>query len=197
MSSARLLGALVPVSLFVIAAVGAWWVLREERRNPTSYTRKSAAAVPARTPMYLGGEPTPEEWEGMATAGREAYDTAVLNAAEVGSVETLQVADKIFERFGGAVGIDDLIGGAIEKDDGVQDGEQEGMHAEFGGDQRKDGRSVGSMGGTIPEVALPTEIPSDPVRISSKGQLYIHKHILLLLTLSQIAKDVPPLVGAS
>lgn len=98
MSSARLLGALVPVSLFVIAAVGAWWVLREERRNPTSYTRKSAAAVPARTPMYLGGEPTPEEWEGMTTAGREAYDTAVLNAAEVDEDAARRAGEVAVER---------------------------------------------------------------------------------------------------
>lgn len=97
MSSARLLGALVPVSLLLIAAVGAWWVLREERRNPTSYTRK-AAAVPARTPMYLGGEPTPEEWEGMTAAGQEAYDTAVLNAAEAAEDAVRRAGEQKLER---------------------------------------------------------------------------------------------------
>lgn len=98
MSSARLLGALVPVSLLVIAAVGTWWVLREERRNPTSYTRKSAAAVPGRTPMYLGGEPTPEEWEGMTTAGQEAYDTAVLNASEAAEDAVRRAGEQKLER---------------------------------------------------------------------------------------------------
>lgn len=67
MSSARLLGAVVPVVLLLAAAVGALWVRRQERRAPSSFTRRSDGMA---------------VWRSMSTSEQEAYDTAVLNAAQ-------------------------------------------------------------------------------------------------------------------
>ncbi|GGW56401.1 hypothetical protein GCM10010503_36910 [Streptomyces lucensis JCM 4490] len=86
MSAARLGGALVPVSLLVIAVVGIWWVLRQERRRPSSHARRGV-------PVHLGGEPSPEEWRQMSTEAQGAYDTAVLNAAESAETTAARSAD--------------------------------------------------------------------------------------------------------
>ncbi|MGI5398330.1 hypothetical protein ACQEVG_02495 [Streptomyces sp. CA-135486] len=86
MSAARLIGALVPVSLLVISAVGTWWVLRQERRRPSSYTRRGV-------PVHLGGEPSLEEWRQMSTEAQAAYDTAVLDTAESAEATAARLVD--------------------------------------------------------------------------------------------------------
>lgn len=43
MSASRLVLAL-PALVLLFAAVGCWWMLRQERRRPTSYTRTGSAA---------------------------------------------------------------------------------------------------------------------------------------------------------
>ncbi|MER5463042.1 hypothetical protein ABT010_20635 [Streptomyces sp. NPDC002668] len=87
MSAARLIGALVPVSLLVISAVGTWWVLRQERRRPSSYARRGV-------PVRLGGEPSLEEWRQMSTTAHSTYDnTAVLDAAESAEATAARLVD--------------------------------------------------------------------------------------------------------
>lgn len=88
MSAARVLGVLLPL-VFLVAAAGIPLMLWWERKRPTAYTR---------TPMHLGGEPTLAEWQGMTTAGQEAYDTAVLNASEAAEGAARRAAEQRLER---------------------------------------------------------------------------------------------------
>lgn len=66
MSSSVLLWVALPL-IYLVAAVGLWSTLRRERRAPTSYTRRMQAH---------------EAWQAMSAAQQEAYDEAVLDAAE-------------------------------------------------------------------------------------------------------------------
>ncbi|WP_326650618.1 hypothetical protein [Streptomyces sp. NBC_01750] len=86
MSGVRLIWALVPVSLLVISAVGTWWVLRQERRRPSSYPRRGV-------PVHLGGEPSLEEWRQMSTEAQGAYNAAVLDAAESAGATAARLVD--------------------------------------------------------------------------------------------------------
>lgn len=70
MSSSVLLGAALPL-IYLVAAVGVWWSLRRERREPTSYTRR---------PEVLA------RWRAMSAAEQEAHDNAALAAAESAEV---------------------------------------------------------------------------------------------------------------
>jgi hypothetical protein len=85
MSAARLVGAFVPVLLLVIAGVGTWWVLRQERRE-SSYARRGV-------PVELGGEPSLEEWRQMSTKAQAAYDNSVLDAAESADATAARMAE--------------------------------------------------------------------------------------------------------
>lgn len=71
MSADRLPGALLPLlyllAVLVLSAVGVVWAVRQERRNPTSYSRRPEVV---------------ESWRVMSAAQQEAYDNAVLDAAE-------------------------------------------------------------------------------------------------------------------
>ncbi|MFE6412640.1 hypothetical protein ACFVOR_37535 [Streptomyces sp. NPDC057837] len=78
MSAARILGASIPAVLLLIALFGTWWVVRQERRKPTSYTRQ---------------EPSPAQWRAMSTVEQEAYDNAVLDAAEAAEVAVRRAVD--------------------------------------------------------------------------------------------------------
>lgn len=69
MSAARILGVLLPLVLLV-AAAGIPWMLRRERRHPTSYSRRP------------GGDQVLAVWRSMPAVEQEAADTAVLNAQE-------------------------------------------------------------------------------------------------------------------
>lgn len=76
----RLPGVFLPLlyvlAVLVLSAVGAVWVLRREREDPSSYSRLGV-------PVHLPGEgPSPEEWAGMSTEEQEAWDNASLDAAE-------------------------------------------------------------------------------------------------------------------
>ncbi|MFG2970884.1 hypothetical protein ACGFZS_47210 [Streptomyces sp. NPDC048288] len=67
MSAARLIGAAVPLTLLLIGVLGAVWVRRQERLEPSSFTRRpDGLAV----------------WRSMSVSEQEAYDTAVLDAAQ-------------------------------------------------------------------------------------------------------------------
>lgn len=74
MSDARLVGSALPVLLLVAALVGCWWVVREERRSPSSYTRR---------PSGPAGEP----------GGAVGDDNAVPNAAEAAEVAAARAAE--------------------------------------------------------------------------------------------------------
>jgi hypothetical protein len=75
MSADRLPGALLPLlyllALLVMSAAGVVWVVREERRNPSAYSRR---------PEVL------ESWRAMSTEAQEAHDNAELDAAEAAEV---------------------------------------------------------------------------------------------------------------
>lgn len=84
MSAARLVGASVPVLLFVIAVAGtAWWLWRERRGEEAA----------RRVPVELGGEPSLEEWRAMPAAAQEAYDNSVLDAAESAERASARMAE--------------------------------------------------------------------------------------------------------
>lgn len=70
MPAARVLGASIPLFLLLAAVVGAWWVVREERRNPSSYPERAAR----RSDL--------EGWDALSTQEQEAADTAALDLAE-------------------------------------------------------------------------------------------------------------------
>ncbi|MGW0556049.1 hypothetical protein ACWDZ6_17880 [Streptomyces sp. NPDC002926] len=86
MSAARLIGALIPVSLLVISGVGTWWVLRQERSRPSSFTRRGV-------PVHLGGKPSLEEWRQMSTKTHGANDTALLDTAESAEATAARLVD--------------------------------------------------------------------------------------------------------
>lgn len=69
MSVDRLPGLILPL-VFLIALAGIPWMLRRERRRPSPYTH---------SPEYLRAAAT---WSQKSTAEQEAYDNAVLDAAE-------------------------------------------------------------------------------------------------------------------
>ncbi|MEV4615267.1 hypothetical protein AB0K43_22165 [Kitasatospora sp. NPDC049258] len=75
MSDVRLICAMVPVLLLLASAVGTWWVLRQERRRPSSYARHGV-------PVHLGDAPSQEQWRQMSANARKAADTAVSGPAE-------------------------------------------------------------------------------------------------------------------
>lgn len=84
MSAARILGALLPLVL-LIAAAGIPWMLRRERRHPTSYTRRPA------------GDPVMRAWRSMSGVEQGAADTAVLNAQEAAE-DAVRRAAEVRER---------------------------------------------------------------------------------------------------
>lgn len=69
--------------LLLIALVGTLWVVRQERRRPTSYTRQ---------------EPSPAQWRAMSAVEQEAYDNAVLDAAEAAEVAVRRAVDAQVQR---------------------------------------------------------------------------------------------------
>jgi hypothetical protein len=75
MSADRLPGALLPLlyllAVLVLSAGGFVWAVRQERRNPTSYSRR---------PEVLAS------WRAMSAAQQEAHDNAALDAAEAAEV---------------------------------------------------------------------------------------------------------------
>lgn len=84
----RVPGLILPL-IYLVAGVGVWWALRRERREPTSYTQ---------TPMSSGGMPTLAEWRAMSTAEQEAYDNAVLDAAEAAEEAVRRAVDAQVQR---------------------------------------------------------------------------------------------------
>ncbi|MFD5848315.1 hypothetical protein [Streptomyces chartreusis] len=54
-------------AVLAVSAVGTWWVIRREHRDPSSFTRR---------PDVLA------EWRAMSAAEQEAADTASLDLAE-------------------------------------------------------------------------------------------------------------------
>lgn len=66
MSAARIIGVSIPLFLLVIAAVGALWVLRQERRDPSSYPRQEGVR---------GDLPA---WRGLSTDQQREVDDAAL-----------------------------------------------------------------------------------------------------------------------
>ena len=79
MSAARILGGLLPLVLLV-AAAGIPWMLRWERRHPTSYTRRPAVA------------PELASWRALSAEDQEAADTAVLNRGEQADLDAVDNA---------------------------------------------------------------------------------------------------------
>ncbi|NUS82756.1 MAG: hypothetical protein HOY75_08380 [Streptomyces sp.] len=71
MSFSRLLLA-SPALVMLVAVVGVWWMLRRERRNPTSYTRR---------PDVLA------DWDALSTAEQEAVDEAALDVGEQAEID--------------------------------------------------------------------------------------------------------------
>ena len=88
MSVNGLPGLILPL-IYLVAGVGVWWALRRERREPTSYTQ---------TPMASGGMPTLGEWWEMTAAQQEAYDNAVLDAAEAAEEAVRRAVDAQVQR---------------------------------------------------------------------------------------------------
>jgi hypothetical protein len=87
MSADRLPGALLPLlyllAVLVLSAGGFVWALRQERRNPTSYSRR---------PEVLAS------WRAKSTAEQAAHDNAVLNAAEAAEEAVRRAVDLQVQR---------------------------------------------------------------------------------------------------
>lgn len=71
-------------AVLVVSAVGAWWVIRRERRHPSSYTRR---------PDVLA------EWRGLSTAEQEEVDNASLDLAEQAEIDARQDAVEAAEHL--------------------------------------------------------------------------------------------------
>ncbi|MFF0009549.1 hypothetical protein ACFYQT_39845 [Streptomyces tibetensis] len=86
MSADRLPGALLPLlylfALLVVSAAGLVWVVCQERRDPSAYSRR---------PEVL------ESWRAMSSAEQEAHDTAVLDAAEAAELAAGEAAERAVE----------------------------------------------------------------------------------------------------
>lgn len=85
MPADRFPGALLPllylIAVLVLSAAGAVWVVRQERRSPTSYSRR---------PDVL------DSWRGLSTADQEAVDNAALDAQEaVEEATQVNVVDRL------------------------------------------------------------------------------------------------------
>lgn len=78
MSSARIVGAVVPVMLLLIALAGALWVRRQERRERSSYLRRPGVLA---------------DWHAMSTDAQRAHDNAALDAAEAAEHTTARMAE--------------------------------------------------------------------------------------------------------
>lgn len=95
MPADRFLGALLPllylIAVLVLSAVGAVWVVRQERRNPTSYSRR---------PDVLGS------WRGLSTADQQEVDNAVLDAQEAVEEESRRTAGPAVEEGTGVNVVD-------------------------------------------------------------------------------------------
>jgi len=70
--SQALVSALEIVVVLVLSGVGTWWVIRRERRAPSSYSRR---------PDVLAG------WHAMSAAEQEDVDTASLDLAEQAEID--------------------------------------------------------------------------------------------------------------
>lgn len=69
------------IAVLVLSAAGAVWVVRQERRSPTSYSRR---------PDVL------DSWRGLSTADQEAVDNAALDAQEaVEEATQVNVVDRL------------------------------------------------------------------------------------------------------
>lgn len=79
MPADRLPGAVLPllylIAVLLLSAVGAWWALRRERRDPSSFTGQQEA-------LEAAGVTSMAEWRRMSTVEQEAADTAALDRAE-------------------------------------------------------------------------------------------------------------------
>lgn len=73
------------VVIYLRAAVGVGRMLRQERRDPSSYTR---------SPEYLGALAA---WQSMSTAEQEAVDEAAMDRAEQADMDARQDAAEAAE----------------------------------------------------------------------------------------------------
>lgn len=80
MSSDRVPGAVLPllylIAVLLLSAVGAWWAVRQERREPSAYTRRMSVAE-AESRVAAGDVPSLEEWRHL---DQVAWDDAALRA---------------------------------------------------------------------------------------------------------------------
>lgn len=72
---------------FLLSAswVGTRWLVRRERRRPTSYTRSAE---------YLAGV---AKWRSLSAREQEAYDNAVLDAAEAAAAQAVPPVVRLAE----------------------------------------------------------------------------------------------------
>jgi hypothetical protein len=95
MSAARILGVLFPL-VFLIAVFGIPWMLRREKRQPTSYPRRLSSQE-AEVRVAEGRVPSLEEWRQLE-GGQAAWDAAVLRASAVAEENARDAARLAVER---------------------------------------------------------------------------------------------------
>ena len=82
----RLPGALLPLTyllaVLVLSALGTWWVVRKERKEPSSYTRSAE---------YLASMTA---WRKLSAAAQEAVDNAALDMAEQAEIDAREDAQE-------------------------------------------------------------------------------------------------------
>lgn len=78
----RLPGVLLPLAyllaVLVLSVLGTWWLVRQERKDPSSYTR---------SPEYLAS------WRARSASWQESYDDVLLDAAEAAHEAALRAVD--------------------------------------------------------------------------------------------------------
>src|SRR5712692_9733932 len=60
-----------------------------------------------------------------------------LHAVQSGAMQALQVGNDVLHRLVGGLGVEDVVGRAVDEDHGVQQREQKRIDPQFVGDQRK------------------------------------------------------------
>jgi hypothetical protein len=65
--SQALVSALEVVGVLALSGVGTWWVIRRERKNPTSYTRRAGALA---------------DWQAKSVSEQTEADDAALDTGE-------------------------------------------------------------------------------------------------------------------
>lgn len=81
-------------AVLVVSAVGTWWLIRRERRTPTSYTR---------SPEYLAAARSREarmlaEWRAMPASEQAKYDAEVIEATAAAEDDARAAAEHLVER---------------------------------------------------------------------------------------------------